>query len=93
MFRQSNVWYLTYLSNDTHYHVASAPEGPWGAPKGQYNSDFVTAGSRTVSDGRRRLNWGFFSVRPTPESPGEFHSRRALAAQRPTFAQEKQTEP
>ncbi len=70
IFRQGNVWYLTYLSNDTHYHVASAPEGPWGAPKGQYNSDFLTAGSRTVSDGRRRLNWGFFTVRPTPENQG-----------------------
>lgn len=63
------TWYLTYLNNATSYHVADNPSGPWGERKGQYNSDFLTAGSRSGTDGTRHLNWGFFSVRPTPETP------------------------
>jgi len=70
IIRQGDTWYLTYLSHATWYHAAANPSGPWGERKGQYNSDFLTAGSRSASDGRRRLNWGFFSVRPTPENPG-----------------------
>jgi beta-fructofuranosidase len=67
VFRQGDTWYLNYLSHGTLYHTASTPYGPWGEPKGQYNSDFMTAGSRSATDGKRRLNWGFFTYRPTPE--------------------------
>jgi hypothetical protein len=68
IFWQGDVWYLTYLNHGTFYHTSPTPNGPWGKPSGQYNSDFLTAGSRTVTDGRRRLCWGFFTYRPTPET-------------------------
>ncbi|MCB1122159.1 MAG: hypothetical protein KJT03_11460 [Verrucomicrobiae bacterium] len=69
LIEQDGTWYLTYLNNATSYHIASNPAGLWGERKGQYNSDFLTAGSRSGPDGVRHLNWGFFSVRPTPENP------------------------
>ena len=66
IFWQGDVWYLTYLNHGTFYHTSPTPNGPWGKPAGQYNSDFLTAGSRTVTDGERRLCWGFFTYRPKP---------------------------
>lgn len=69
IIQHADTWYLTYLSNATCYHIADKPSGPWGERKGQYNSDFLTAGSRSGADGARHLTWGFFSVRPTPENP------------------------
>jgi hypothetical protein len=69
LIQHEGDWYLTYLNNATSYHVADSPAGPWGKRKGQYNSDFLTAGSRSGTDGKRHLNWGFFTVRPTPDNP------------------------
>jgi len=69
IIKHGDTSYLTYLSSATSYHTADKPSGPWGQRKGQYNSDFLTAGSRSGTDGKRRLTWGFFTVRPTPENP------------------------
>jgi len=60
-------WYLACLDYGTWYYNSDSPYGPWEG-KGKYHNKFMTAASRSATDGSKRLAWGFFtSYGATPE--------------------------
>jgi hypothetical protein len=60
VFEKDGRWYLTYLDNGTRYAIADTPYGPWDF-RGKYHSQYMTAASRSTTDGKRQLCWGFFA--------------------------------
>jgi len=66
VFERKGRWYLTLLDHNTWVYEAGSLYGPW-KNAGFYHSTCFTAASRYADDGRRRLCWGFFTKRKTPE--------------------------
>ncbi len=62
-------WYLSCLDYGTWYYNSDSPYGPWEI-RGKYHNLFMSAASRSSTDGNRWLAWGFFTrYGATPESP------------------------
>jgi len=66
VFEHEGRWYLTLLDEGIRVYEADSLHGPWERA-GYYESMYFTASSRHASDGKRRLCWGFFTRRNTPE--------------------------
>jgi len=66
VFEHDGHWYLTLLDHNTWVYKAGSLHGPW-ENAGFYHSTHFTAASRSVEAGARRLCWGFFTKRKTPE--------------------------
>ena len=66
VFEHDGCWYLTLLDANTWVYESSSLFGPW-EKSGFYHSTHFTAASRHANDGKRRLCWGFFTSRNTPE--------------------------
>lgn len=66
VFEHEGHWYLTLLDHNTWVYKAASLHGPW-ENAGFYHSTHFTAASRYAEDGDRRLCWGFFTKRKTPE--------------------------
>lgn len=66
VFERDGRWYLTLLDANTWVYEAGSLDGPW-TNAGFYHSTHFTAASRYADDGKRRLCWGFFTKRKTPE--------------------------
>ena len=66
VFEHEGRWYLTFLDEGIWVYAADSPYGPWER-SGFYESMYFTASSRHATDGKRRLCWGFFTRRNTPE--------------------------
>jgi beta-fructofuranosidase len=63
-------WYLACLDYGTWYFNSESPYGPWEV-RGKYHNQYLSAASRSATDGQRWLAWGFFTrYGPTPESLG-----------------------
>jgi len=66
VFERKGRWHLTLLDHNTWVYEAGSLHGPW-ENAGFYHSTYFTAASRHAYDGKRRLSWGFFTKRKTPE--------------------------
>jgi sucrose-6-phosphate hydrolase SacC (GH32 family) len=66
VFERDGRWYLTLLDHNTWVYEAGSLNGPW-ENAGFYHSTCFTAASRYADAGKRRLCWGFFTKRSTPE--------------------------
>jgi len=66
VFERHGRWYLTLLDHNTWVYEAGSLSGPW-ENAGFYHSTNFTAASRYAEAGDRRLCWGFFTRRNTPE--------------------------
>jgi sucrose-6-phosphate hydrolase SacC (GH32 family) len=66
VFEHDGRWFLTLLDANTWVYEAGSLQGPW-ENAGSYHSTHFTAASRYADDGKRRLCWGFFTKRNTPE--------------------------
>jgi len=66
VFEHDGRWYLTLLDHNTWVYEAASLHGPW-KNAGFYHSTYLTAASRHADDGKRRVCWGFFTRRNTPE--------------------------
>ena len=60
VFEKDGRWYLTYLDYGTRYATADTPYGPWDF-RSKYHSQYFTAASRSTTDGKRQLCWGYFA--------------------------------
>ena len=57
MFRQGNLWYLTFQDMGNAYYTAERPNGPWKY-RGQY-LDMMVEAARLATDGNRHISWGW----------------------------------
>ena len=56
-------WYLVFSTNETRYRVGLSPAGPWGAPALESFDGPRLYAAKTLSDGTRRLLFGWVPTR------------------------------
>jgi hypothetical protein len=57
MFKQGNLWYLSFQDMGNAYYTAEHPNGPW-TYRGQY-VDMMVEAARLATDGKRHISWGW----------------------------------
>jgi len=63
MFPLGDRWYMLFSTNETRYRVGLSPAGPWGVPSPESLDGPRFYAAKTLSDGRRRLLFGWVPTR------------------------------
>jgi beta-fructofuranosidase len=63
VFAIEQRWYMLFSTNETRYRVGHSPAGPWGAPALESLDGPRFYAAKTLSDGKRRLLFGWVPTR------------------------------
>ena len=82
VFQLGERWHMIFSTRETRYRVAGSPAGPWGAPAVESLDGRWLYAAKTLSDGQRRLLFGWVATREGERDSGAWEWGGDLALPR-----------